>query len=155
MPCETVDAWSVLRAERNSPDLALLDEADPPFRRAIGELGDVQVTAARRNSAEQQCPQRPKSGQHRSAEQELLACVSGHLRRHVVVFRRAAAERIDIFTERLLAAWQGASALQCRAGGLLARVDWDGEEPRALSRHNDLQALPGGIRDDPGLADVS
>ena len=35
-----------------------------------------------------------------------------------------------------------------------ARVGCDGEEPRALSRHNDFKALPGGIRDNQGLADV-
>ena len=52
--------------------------------------------------------------------------------------------------KRLLAARHGASALRRRPGGLLARVGWYGEEPRELSRHDDLEAFPGGIRDDPG-----
>src|ERR1700730_1994685 len=64
--------WSIwraeLRAERNAPDLALLDEGDPPFRRAVAEMGDVDVVAGRRNRAERHCPQRPKSGQHRPIE---------------------------------------------------------------------------------------
>src|SRR5215831_1866482 len=68
--------WSVrraeLRAERNAPDLALLDEADPPFRRAVAEMGNVDVIAGRRNAAERQGPQRPESGQHRLVEQQLL-----------------------------------------------------------------------------------
>src|ERR1700726_2831948 len=86
--------WSVwraeLRAEQNAPDLALLDGADPPFRGAVAEMGDVDVIAGRRNAAERHCPQRPKSGQHRPIEQQLLARVRRYLRRHVVVVRRAA-----------------------------------------------------------------
>src|SRR6266852_4841136 len=134
--------WSVwraeLRAERNAPDLALLDEADPPIRRAVAEMGDVDVIAGRRNGAERQGPQRPKSGQHRPVEQQLLARAPRHLRRHVVVVRRAAAKRVDIFAQRLLAPWHGASTLRRRPHGLLARIGPDGEVPHALSRHHDL-----------------
>src|SRR5882672_10778834 len=107
--------WSVLRpelrTERNAPDLALLDEAEPPFRRAVAEMGNVDVVVGRRNAAERQGPQRPKSGQHRPVEQQLLASVRRHLRRHAVVVRRAAAKRVDIFAQRLLAPWHRASAL--------------------------------------------
>src|SRR5215469_4778280 len=111
-----------LRAERNAPDLALLDEADPPVRRAVAEMGSVDVIAGPRNAAERHCAQRPKSGQQRPVEQQLLARVLRHLRRHVVVVRRAAAKRLDIFAQRLLASWHGASTLRRRPHGPLARV---------------------------------
>src|SRR3954465_11264120 len=35
----------VLRTQRNPPDRAILGQADPPLRRTIGELGDIDVAA--------------------------------------------------------------------------------------------------------------
>src|SRR5258708_3187698 len=110
---------SVLRAERNSPDLALLDEADPPLRRAIGKMDKVEVTAISRNGPERHSPQCTEPRQYRLGEHQLLARASGHLRRHVVVFRRAPAKPVDIFTDRLLAASHRASALRARPARLL------------------------------------
>src|SRR5437016_3362303 len=61
---DTLSVWRAeLWAERNAPDLALLDETDPPFRRAVGEMGEVDVVVGLRNGAERHGAQCPKSGQ--------------------------------------------------------------------------------------------
>src|SRR5437899_2215255 len=146
--------WSVLRAERNSPDPALLGEADPPLRRAIGELDDVDVGAELRNAPERHRPQRPELGQYRLVEQQLLARFRRHFRRHVPVVRLAATKRIDILTQCLLAARHGARAPPHRLAILHTRVGSDGDEACALSRHDDLKASPRGIGDHPGMADI-
>src|SRR5215470_18681723 len=77
-------ARSVLRAERDSPDPALLGEADPPLRRAIGELDEVDVGAELRNAPERHRPQRSELSQYRLVEQQLLARLRRHFRRHVL-----------------------------------------------------------------------
>lgn len=38
---------ALLRTQRNFPDYAVLDQAYPPFRRTVGEMGHVNVVAER------------------------------------------------------------------------------------------------------------
>src|SRR5260370_10701178 len=130
---------SVLWAERNPPDPALLGEADPPLRRAIGEMDEVDVAIELLNAPERHRPQRPELGQYRLVEQQLLARLSSHFRCHVVVVRLPAADRVDILTQCLLAARHRAGAPRHGPASLLARAATAGSEPPAAYRHEHLQ----------------
>src|SRR5215813_7029157 len=84
------------RAKRDAADAALLDQADPPLHRAVGEMDAVDVAAKRRCAAERHCPQRTKPGQYRLIEHQLLPRLGGHLGRHPIVVGLAPAECVDV-----------------------------------------------------------
>src|SRR5215471_3101425 len=68
----------VLRPEREAPDPAFLDEADPKFRRAVGEVGHVDVVVELRGAAEGNCAQLAEPGENGLIDRQLLARLRGH-----------------------------------------------------------------------------
>jgi hypothetical protein len=52
----------LLRTQHDASDGAVLEQADPPFRRAVGEMGHVDVVAHARHAAKRHGAQRARAG---------------------------------------------------------------------------------------------
>ena len=110
----------ILRAERNPSDRAVLDQADPPLRRTVGEMGDVDVAAERRDAAERHRAQRHRAGREWPGRTEAAGASARRLRRSCA---RSSARRGP--GPRCI----GAASLRFRPAAPSAA------KPRARSRH--------------------
>src|SRR5438552_16766280 len=73
-----------LRTERNSCNRAVLGQANPPLRRTVGEMGDVDVAAQLSDGAERDGPQRAKLGDDGLLERKLRARLHRDFRAHAI-----------------------------------------------------------------------
>src|SRR5438477_10582415 len=89
----------VLRTQRDPADRAVLDEADPPFRRPIGEMSDIDVAARGRDGAERHRSQRAKPGENRLVERKLLARLRRHFGRHALVVGLATRQGLHVLAQ--------------------------------------------------------
>src|ERR1043165_1157847 len=97
-------AASVLGAEREAADPAVLEQTNAPLGSAVRELRHVDVAVELGGGAERHRAQRPESCQDRLLQQQLLARLSRCLLAHHLVARLPTRERLDMLPQRLLAA---------------------------------------------------
>src|SRR5262245_12660043 len=104
----------IMRAEGDTSDPVAFDEADPPFRRAVGEMGHVDVVGELAYAAERHRAQFAELGEDRLVQEQLLARIRGHFRRHPAVIRLAAGERFDVVAQCVLASRHGHRSARAR-----------------------------------------
>src|SRR5262249_53789453 len=141
----------VLRPQRKPADRAVLDQADPELRRAVDEMGDVDVAAHGRNGAERQGSQCAEPCENGLVERKLPTRIRRHFGGHAVIVRLTARNAVDVLTQHRLAAGlrrRSHAALRTRTMAL------DGAEARLLPGQQDLQALARRVGKDPRTADI-